>query len=185
MMMSRKILARKYARAFLNLYFDAFTDQEIAALGGLNQLFNANRGILCYLSLPGLAMEKRQEFLVNICEKFSLPASFQKMIFVLMEKSKVDLLPAIVAATMQEFLQRKHIIHFDVYSSHELLVDERDSIIGFLTKKTGAALVRVNFFIDESLICGIKMRSDGYIFEHSVARELKKIEQLLLERVHI
>lgn len=185
MIMSRKILARKYARAFLNLYFDALSDQEIASIGRLNQLFTVNRGMLCYLSLPGLAIQNRQNFLLRLCENFSLPPYFEKLVIVLIEKNNVELLPAIVMAIMQEFSRRKHILHFDVHSSHALLVDERSSIIDFLTKKTGAAVVRVNFFIDESLICGIKMRSDGYIFEHSVARELKKFEQSLLERVRI
>lgn len=184
-MISHKILARKYARAFLNLYFDALSDQHVAALTHLQETLNKNRGILCYLSLPGLTIQTQQEFLSRLCENFALPPFFLRLIVVLVERNNVELLPGVVLAIMKEFWRRKHIIHFVVHSSHALLADEQSAVVEFLTKKTGAAVVLAAFFVDESLICGIKMRSDGYIFEHSVARELKKFEQLLLQRVQI
>ena len=185
MMMNRKVLARKYARAFLNLYFDALSDQHIGAIAKLQELLRENRSVLCYLSIPGLTEQAQQEFLTKLCERFDLPAYFHRLIEVLAGKNNVELLPAIVAAITKEFLRRKHIIHFVVHSSHELQADERVAIVNFLTKKTGAAVVHADFFVDEALICGIKMRSDGYLFEHSVARELKNFEQLLLRRVQI
>lgn len=185
MVMSRKILARKYARAFLNLYFDVLGDQHVIALAHLHGTLSTHRGVLAYLSLPGLTVQVRQEFFSRLCENFVLPPYFYRLIIVLSERNNVDLLPAVVMAIMKEFWRRKHIIHFEVHSSHALLTDEQAAVVGFLTNKTGAAVVQASFFVDESLICGIKMRSDGYIFEHSVARELKKFEQSLLERVRI
>lgn len=185
MKISRKILASKYARAFLNLYFDALNDQHIASLTSLYEVLDKNRGVLCYLSLPNLMDSVKRDFLSKVCEGFVLPIYFHRLIAGLVEKNNIELLPLVVMAIIKEFWRRKHVIHFVVHSSHSLGTDEQAIIVNFLTLKTGAAMIQATFFLDESLICGIKMRSDGYIFEHSVARKLKEIEQLLLQRVQI
>ena len=185
MMINRKVLARKYARAFLNLYFDALSDQHVITLANLLEALNENRGVLYYLSIPGLTEQAQQEFLSRLCANFDLPAYFHRLVAVLVERNNVELLPVIVQAIMKEFWRRKHIMHFVVHSSHVLLAAEQAVVVSFLTQKTGAAVVHADFFVDEGLICGIKMRSDGYIFEHSVARELKNFEQSLLQRVQI
>lgn len=185
MIVEQKIIARKYARAFLNLYFDALAEQHVEALSNFYTFLRGNRGILCYLNLPGLTEQSWNDFLTRLYATFPLPYHFGRLIQALLERRRVELLPAVVAAVLEEFLRRKHVLHFQVTSSHELSSVEQNHIIAFLTKKTGAAAVQATFAVDPALICGIKMRSDMYMFEHSIARELKNFEESLLQRVRL
>ncbi len=184
MVINRKILARKYARAFLNLYFDALSNKNIHAFTQLQAALKENPGILCFLSIPSLSEQTRQIFLSELCANFDLPDYCIQLIETLAKKN-IDIFAAVFKNIIQEFWQRKHVLHFEITSSHLLLAEEQSAVIDFLVHKTGAASIKAIFLIDSLLICGIKMRSDEYIFEHSVARELKKIEQLLLQRVQL
>ncbi len=181
---SQKIIARKYAKAFLNLYFDALTEQHIDAMSKFYLFLRENRGILCYLNLPGLNEQVWKDFLTELYARFVLPQHLPKLIQVLISRRRVELLPAVVVAILQEFWRRKHVMHFEVTSSQELSLSEQAMTNAFLAKKTGAE-IKATFAIDATLICGIKMRSDSYMFEHSIARELKKFEESLLQRVRL
>lgn len=184
MVISQKIIARKYAKAFLNLYFDALSDQHIEGLFKFHLFLRENRGILCYLNLPGLNEQVWNDFSTRLYADFTLPQHFAKLIQVLVLKRRVELLPTVVVALLQEFWKRKHVLHFEVTSSLKLSLAQQAAVIAFLTNKTGAA-VRAAFAMDSSLICGIKMKSDSYMFEHSIARELKNFEESLLQRVRL
>ena len=64
MIIRQKIIARKYAQAFLNLYFDALTQLHIDAVIDLHKFLLENKGILCYLSLPGLTEQAWTDFTI-------------------------------------------------------------------------------------------------------------------------
>jgi ATP synthase F1 delta subunit len=185
MVIRKKIVARKYACAFLNLYFDAMSEDHISAFVDFYNFLRLNRGILHYLNLPGLTEEAWQDFLKRLYLQFALPKQFIRLMKVLLDGRRVGILPVVVQSVLQEFWRRKHVIHFAVVSSHELTGEEQSRVIAFLTKKTGAASIVATFDVDAALICGIVMKSETYMFEHSVARELKKFEESLLERVRL
>ena len=125
-----------------------------------------------------------QDFLTQLYTNFTLPQQLAKLIQVLVARRRVELLPAVIIAILQEFWRRKHIVHFEVTSSQELALPLQAAVVEFLIKQVGS-VVKATFEIDDTLICGIKMRSDSYMFEHSIARELKKFEESLLQRVRL
>lgn len=185
MIIRQKIIARKYAQAFLNLYFDALTQLHIDAVIDLHKFLLENKGILCYLSLPGLTEQAWTDFSTRLYARFELPVQLGRLIQVLLERRSIALLPLVLNSLLQDFWQRRHVLHFNITSSHVLEAEEQASVIKFLAEKTGAAEVKAKFSIDESLICGINMQSNSYKFEHSVAQELKKIKESLLQRVQL
>lgn len=184
MEISQKIVACKYAKAFLNLYFDAINEQHIDAMVKFNFFLRENRGVLCYLNLPGLNEQVWKDFLARLYTNFNLPQHFPRLIQVLIDRRRVVLLPAIIVAMLQEFWRRKNVMHFTITCSRELSLAEQATVIAFLADKTSAQ-IKAEFCENARLICGIKMRSDSYIFEHSIARELKKFEESLLQRVRL
>lgn len=185
MVVKKKVIARKYANAFLNLYFDALNEKHVAGLDNFYSFLLLNPGVLHYLNLPGLTEIVWQDFLSRLYVQFALPDQLVKLMKVLLDARLIVLLPIVIQCLLREFWKRKHVIHFFIRSSHSLNSDEKDRVIAFLTNKTGAALVVAQFDVDASLICGIVMKSDTYIFEHSVARELKIFEESLLQRVRL
>jgi F0F1-type ATP synthase delta subunit len=102
-----------------------------------------------------------------------------------LERRTIGLLPLVLNSLLQEFWRRRHVLHFNINSSHILEAGEQERIIKFLAEKTGAVEIKAKFSIDASLICGINMQSNLYKFEHSVAQELKKFKESLLERVQL
>ena len=185
MVVKKKIIALKYARAYLNLYFDALQDHHVQAIADLQRFVRANVAAIAYLNLPGISDELWPQFLEKVKRHFVLPDSLYHLMSVLRERQKLMLLPHVMDALLQEFWQWKRVLHFDITSSHPLEEHQKESLIAFLTKKTGAAQIKATFAVDASLICGICLRSETYMFEHSVARELDKFKESLLQRVRL
>ncbi|MBM3886431.1 ATP synthase F1 subunit delta [Candidatus Dependentiae bacterium] len=185
MVIKQKIIARKYACAFLNLYFDALSPVHIEGLIGLQEFLRDRKGILSFLSLPSLTDQAAHDFLTRLYDNFCLPVQFGKLVQQLLDRGNVYLLPVILQQLLQEYWIRRRVLLFNIASSHALNADEQARIIAFLTKQTGAAEIKANFSVNAALICGIQMKSDMYMFEHSIARELKKIKESLLQRVQL
>ena len=180
-----KIIASKYARAYLNLYFDTLTQENLDALAAFDKFLVAHKGVLCFLSLPGLTEQVWQNFLNQLYARFLLPLQLTKLIKSLLDRGSIYLLPLVIDNLLKEFWLRKNVVHFIVTSSHALDEQGKSKIISFLAEKTGAFEIKATFLLDESLIYGITMKSSTHMFEHSVARELKKVKESLLERVQL
>ena len=179
----KKITVRKYATAFLNLYFDVFNETMLQPLEEFCNYLKNNRGILCYLSRPGIDQEKQRLIISNLCIRFKLSQFFERLIIVLFEHHHMELLPLIVRKIVQEFLLRARIFTFNVTTSHDIASAQKKKIIAFLIEKMSASKIEATFFVDEKLICGVNIKSDTIMLEHSIRRELKNFEESLLQRV--
>lgn len=182
MLLKNDIVAKKYAKAFLNIYFDAIVPETIETFIRLAAFFKRKKGVLYYLTVPRLDDAQRQQLLARFfADCMAIPA-VQRLASVLLQQHRIELLPMVLERVVDEYRIRNSIMLFEVSSSHVLDEEQRGRIIAFLAKKTGAR-VSVSFSVDDTLICGVRMQSKTFMFEQSVADELKKIEQALLQRV--
>ena len=74
-MINRKIIARKYAKAFLNIYMADISMETFYAIQKLSHFFGTHRKVLFYLGIPNISREKKAELLNELIEKFHLLAN--------------------------------------------------------------------------------------------------------------
>ncbi len=183
MELRKKVIVRKYAAAFLNLYFDALDEKMMKPLEDFCYFLKENRWALCYCSMPGVNQEKQIAFIIELCARFSLPPFFKKLVIVLSERHHTGLLLLVVQKIVKEFMLRTRVFTFRIATSHGLSDSAKEHIVEFLMREMNATKIHATFDVDGDLICGISIKSESVRLEHSIRRELKNFEGSLLQRV--
>lgn len=170
---SEKILVRRYAQAFLNLFSDQFTREHIEQLPELAQKLDHIPYSLLSMQ-HSLGNDSSNKGLEKIFKKVGFKNVFTPLVSVLTLHGRLILLPHIIRYIYKEFLERHDIMDFTIESAVELTDEERNSLVEYLHGKTGKD-IRYTLKINRSLIAGVKMYSNTLGFEHSVQQKLQQI----------
>jgi len=203
------MLARRYAQAFLSVYGEQVTAQTGENLVRFKQFLVANRALIYLFTIPSIDQKTKERGLGFLAEKFELPRSFYSLMVLLLFSRRISLLPQVLYSVVALYKKEHGIQSFAIHSSHALSGPELDQLRDFLTEQIankqsanqGADLVtnigeknnsghdnkeQKNIHVvcsykqDKDLIAGIRMQSETYLWEHSIARQLRAIELLLL-----
>ncbi len=177
-------LTKKYARAFFNLYGKQLTDAIIDNVIACKVLLEDNKKIEAFLLLSSVPLEKKTALFQELFNAFKLPIVFNNLAKCLLEQRRIDLLGKILQKIADEYLAQKNIINFTVHTSHAISDQDKENLTSFIQKKVPQDIV-VNFFLDITLICGIKIKSDMLQWERSIAKQLKNIKLDALQQVQL
>jgi ATP synthase F1 delta subunit len=177
-------LAKKYATAFLNVYGERCTPEYFENIKKLLKFIQTNNVFQAILNLPSLTIKNRKEIVDFVSNKLNLQEPIKKLVMVLLKKKRIDLLGEVLKKILliQSDKEKKH--HFEVTTSHEINEKEKTSIKKFIQNliKTN---VTASFKTDKSLIVGIKIEGNKYLWERSLSKKLRDIEQKILLREEI
>lgn len=177
-------LTKKYAQAFLNLYSSQLSDQIIEKTAACQLFFNEHKNIHGYLILSTVSFAEKSALLGKICAAFSLPSPFNQLSLVLARQGRIDLFPLILQKIILGYRAEKDIHYFTIATSHPIGEHEKSELVCFIEKKVARKII-VDFIVDSSLICGIKIKSDTLAWERSIAKQLKNIKLEALQQVQI
>jgi len=170
----KQLIATKYAKAFLNVFIGDLSLSDYRRIVGLEQFLKDRRDVLAFLALPHIEPSAKHEALASVIEKFSLPTCFNRLVIVLVEGKRSFLFPLILYFVARFYRRRKGIEDFMIKSSSYLNADALKTIEQFLARKTGRQVLS-EYDIDKSLIAGIRLKSDDYLWEYSVAKKLRTL----------
>lgn len=171
-------LIHKYVRAFLNVYAEKLSDLEVKQIEQISAFFKSQRHAIFFLKLPTQFNAIKEAMIKKLIDQFTIPASVQSLISLLLKQQQLFLLPDICAAIQKEFEEQNGIMQFTLSSSHPLSEKQEQSIIDFLAKKTGKKIELLEK-IDPQLIAGVRLQSDTLLWEYSIAKQLRDAERLL------
>lgn len=174
-------LAKKYAHAFLNIYKKKFNPEYVKKLEEFALFLNKNHFFQATLSIPSIPLSKKQEIVERISQKLNLSPCIKKLILVLLNHGRIELINNIFSKILLLYKQYQNEQFFIVDSSHELTQKEKNKITDFIKSKVDSHLI-MSFNIDQTLISGIRIKSDNFLLEHSIAKQLKIIKQTLLRQ---
>ncbi len=167
-------LARKYAKAFINVFIDKLDTQEMEHVKRLATFLGQHRRVLFYVQLSFLDGETTKKDFLDLLIKFNLDSLFKSLINLLEQQQRLFLLPKILEYIVRLYNEQHGIMEFTIVSSHRLNEPELNQIVDFLSEKTGKKIL-YTALIDKRLIAGIKLYSDSYGWEHSVRKQLKAL----------
>lgn len=169
MEIDNETLASRYARALLN-YTAGLDDTGLAVrLGAFATFLGLYRRHLVQLDT---------DFYEKIGHIFKLEACRIDLIVRLLSgHDRLMLMPDVMRHFFELYKKEHQLLFCTLKTSHELTADQKDVLMTFIGQISGKEIV-FSVKIDRSLIAGVRIEGDEMVWESSVARQLRAIEQL-------
>ncbi len=171
--------AKRYAQAFLNLF--TLTQTDITNIKKAFDFLDHHREIFSLLKVPLLDSQIKENALKEyLLIQFSLPASFQQLIHVLVEQRRTYLIQMILLEMIHLFEDQQGLESFTIASSTALNDTELEKIKAFLATHTHHNIICTPL-VDTDLIAGVRMQSNNHLWEYSIRKQLAAIKSQMLE----
>ncbi len=178
------LLAKRYAIAFLNIYFKELSGDDLDNLQSFNNFIKTNRIFYVCLRLPSINVVKTQEIIDKIFELFSLKRSFKKLLMLLLDDGRIEILGKVIDKILIIYRQRSDISFFDVFTSHDVSDLDKNRIIKFIDGISTGRVV-ADFKLDKNLIAGFRIQSNNLLWERSMAKQLRDVKRSVFKQVGI
>jgi F-type H+-transporting ATPase subunit delta len=131
------------------------------------------------LSSPGVPDGARRGLVAALASRLSLVPPVAKLLALLADRRRLDVLPEIAAAYRRRLLAHQRVVEADVTSAAPLTVDATAALQGALSRATGSQ-VRLRAAVDPSLLGGVVARVGSTVYDGSVRTQLKKLRERLV-----
>jgi ATP synthase F1 delta subunit len=179
---SRIDVSKKYALAYINVFKEDLDISILDKLKVAHRFLAEHKNMLFLLALYETSNEEKHEIITKFIAFFDLPKSLCKLFYLLMKNKHINLLADVLRDVYCFYKVKYGIEDLEIRSSSELSQDSQkelqDFFAGFSDKK-----YKINIEQDAQLIAGIRMKSDTLLWEHSIAKKMKKLRFDLLKKV--
>lgn len=181
MIIDRSRLSKKYAQAFLNIFESNINSDFIEKTFNLYKFLREHKESEVYLRLSAITNAKKKNVLLKLLHNFELEKSpLVKLIDILLDKNRIYIISDVLKYIVKISNQNNNIVKADFRYSHELRDSLRDSIEKFFEKKLKKKII-YNYILDKSLIAGVKLTTDNYLWQYSISQQLDKLKSLFKE----
>lgn len=170
-------VAKKYAQAFLNIYFSSLTNADVLRIEAAQKFLRDHQRTLFFLQLPQFTYSVRLSMVEDLMGYFGLPLSSATLFLLLIESNRAFLIPDVLLCITSLYKERNNSMDFIVTSAHELDESQKEKIKKFLQVGSGKNSM-CTYLRDKKLIAGIRMQSVGYMWEYSVRKQLLCLKAL-------
>ncbi len=169
-----QFVARKYAVAYLNVFGSDFVPDDLGNLDALSDFLKEYHHVTYLLGLPVIPHQKKKEMLNALSREFHLTDRIDKLVDLLLHDKRLFLLGPILEFMARLYREKHHIIEFSITSYPCLSESDLNDLTQFLARSTGCAIIYTNNE-DKNLIAGIRMESTTYLWEFSIAQQLRTL----------
>ncbi|HEV2600850.1 MAG TPA: ATP synthase F1 subunit delta [Candidatus Babeliales bacterium] len=172
------LLARRYAKAFLNCFIDSMTIKDLQGFDLVRHCLEKNRSILFFLSLIHIDTEVKKQDMHDLFKQCNVMPEADQLVNVLLDSGRGALLSAVVKDISELYKQRKNIEFFSIATSHPVPTAQVAVIAQFLQRKLGSEII-YQHSIDPTLIAGMRLQSGTRLWEYSIAKQLNGMSDKL------
>ena len=172
------VLARRYARAYLSLFVQDLTPENYRGCYQAAALFMQKPSLGFLLDLSLIARDIKLKELERIIKTCGLPASCNTVAALVVDHHRAFLLGELFAQLAQLYKHYAKIDVCTVRSSAPLSSQEQKDLEVSFAQQTGQDL-SFTYFVDTSLIAGIRCQSTDFLWEHSVDQVVRRLENSL------
>jgi F-type H+-transporting ATPase subunit delta len=165
------VAASRYAKALLDVLYPAKAEVGREQLLQFSSVLAQQPDARLLLENPTVPVEKRKGLVNKIGETLGLDSPIRNFLGLLIERNRLPLLDEIVAS-YEKFLDEKlGIVRARVTSALELDSRQREEVAARLQAMTGKK-VRMEMFVDPSLIGGLVAQVGSTIYDGSIRHQL-------------
>ena len=169
-------LAKRYARALLDLYPPTELDAISGALATVAATWRENPELREVISNPGISFEQRSEAIKEIVRRIRPEdVTISNFILLLLENGRIGHISSIAEAFRAMVDELKKILALHITSAFDVSDDERIGIQGRIAQEFGT-LSTVSWKTDASLLGGLSIRSGDTVLDGTVKGELHRIK---------
>jgi len=166
--------AHSYAQAYLNVNKTHVCDQ-LAEINALSHHYHSYQLFFKLLEMSSISYEIKQKYVHAFWKKYELPVCLKEFIFLLLRNRVMNLLPDILKHLYIVYKKRNNLLDVTVITSHPLSDDEARKILNAIQDSLQVIIIP-HFEVDTKLLAGIRIESDEYYWEHSIAKTLQALE---------
>lgn len=179
--MSLRTSASRYARALFDVALQesdvARVDRDLAAIVEVTTQCADELQAVTRHQVPATV---RRGVIETIAARLELTAPVQKLLVLLADGRRLELLPELAAAYHARLLDHQNIVHAEVTSAAALTPERTQALAAGLTKLSGKQ-VDVSVSIDPDLLGGLVARIGSTVYDGSVRTQLKKLRSALTQ----
>ncbi|MFH1810930.1 MAG: F0F1 ATP synthase subunit delta [Pseudomonadota bacterium] len=174
-------VARRYARALLNIALDEKALQEVGGdLESLAGMLRQNPQLDALINNPMLSGLERSEVVLQIADKAGFHPLTRTFLKLLGHKGRLGYAEAIAAAFRVLADQTLGRLRAEVRSTAPLMPEELQQIQKALAARTGKQII-VDTATDPDLLGGVVARVGDTVYDSSVRSHLRRLRQSIVE----
>jgi F-type H+-transporting ATPase subunit delta len=178
--MSNRTSAARYARALFEV---AQKEADLAVvqsdLNGIIATANENPELKRVLGSRALPEAARRNIVLAIGERLGVSAPVSKLLALLADRGRLELLPEIAAVYTERLLEHQNVVQAEVTTAVPLSAEATERLEASLRSATGKQItMRVS--VDPSLLGGVVARVGSTVYDGSVRTQLKKMRDQLV-----
>lgn len=177
-----ELLATRYAKAFIHVYESQLTPERFEALHNAVVWYDANRSQFFYLHLASMSSEAKQHILLEFLKRFGLEAVARPLVVLLGSHNRLSLLFHVLRQIVAVFYAEHNVVDVAFMTAQALSDEQIASMKKFLEKSTGKQ-IRPTVMIKPELIAGVRLQSETFLWEYSVAQQLRAIQALQVRSI--
>jgi len=180
--MTHRGAARRYARALLDVAV-ATGDPQAAEreLAAFTDLVGGNEALNKALSNPGVPAPRKRAVVAEILSSDgSVSPMVSRLLLMLAERDRLTLLPDLLDEYRASLLDHLQVIRAEITTARPLAADRLVALQSRLSETTGKR-VSVETRVDPAIIGGVVTRIGSVVYDGSVARQLDRLKQQLIE----
>ena len=174
------VAATRYAKALLDVLYPARAEMGREQLMKFASVLSQQADARLVLENPTVSPEKRKELLNKIGDALALDPPIRNFLGLLIERNRLDVMDEIVS-TYEALLDEKlGVVKAKITSALELDSRQREEVAARLQTLTGKK-VRMEVFIDPSLIGGLVAQVGSTIYDGSIRQQLQTFRNSLTQ----
>jgi F0F1-type ATP synthase delta subunit len=170
--------AFKYAVAFLDVYPESRDFKaSIKKYNAFYLFLTQNEHALPIISLSGIKKEASLACIEKIRELFDFNPMECSFIAFFLKKKNEALLPIVFKQIVMLLYERNGLVFCTIETSHSISQNDKDQLIKFFSEKMGKQVV-ANFYVNEKLIFGVKLKSNFFSWEKTISSRLRTMTHM-------
>lgn len=176
--LTEKIIA-PYVRAIFDFAIKAGVLHQVT--DDFNQLglfFDENSELAEYLNNPIVSQKAKREVLVKVFKPQLDDVTF-KFIMLLVDRDRINYLPAVAHSYMELIYQTALIKKVELSTASEFTDSQKDALVEKLKKLIDAREIRLKTTVDPTLIGGFSIKTESKVIDFSVKNLLQELAKHL------
>ena len=173
--MTGSVAARRYAKALfdLGLQNNAETlDQWGGEVAGMAAMMAESRDLSRLFRDPVFTPEEKKRVIAALADKLSCSKPVRDFFFLLADKNRLEILPAIAAQYQALVDAEKGILRGEFISAAPLDEARQSAVLEQLAKKAGGHTLALDFSVDKTLLGGMVLKVGDNVMDASLKTQL-------------
>lgn len=175
--------AKRYARALFDVVLrqNGDLDRIGEELNGFASLLAGNAALTAVISNPAVPAAKKRGIIdALLAQAGAVSDPVARTLQLLADRDRLPLLPQLARAYSERVMDHRQIVRAEVTTAVPLEADRADALAKALGAATGRHVI-IEPKVDRAILGGVVARVGSVIYDGSVARQLDRMKEQLVE----